>query len=119
MSRMIALALAGVCLLPQIANAHHNYAAFDREHPVSIEGDVERVVFANPHVVLAVRSGDTTYSVEWGNLTQMNRWRIAKDTLAAGDHIVVTGSVTRDAADHRLSIVTAIRRPVDGWSWTR
>ena len=28
-----------------VLNAHHSYAAFDREHPVSIEGDITQVVF--------------------------------------------------------------------------
>jgi len=119
MPRIFAATLAAVCLAAATASAHHNYAVFDREHPVSIEGDIERVVFGNPHVILAIRAGDTTYSVEWGNLQQMTRWSITKDTLAAGDHVIVTGAVPRDRADHRLSLVTAIRRPADGWNWGR
>jgi hypothetical protein len=118
MARILSATIAAVCLAAATLNAHHSYAAFDREHPVSIEGDIERVVFANPHVTLMLHSGETTYSVEWGNLRQMDRWNIAKETLAAGDHIIVTGSVTYDRADHRLSIVKGIRRPADGWSWS-
>ena len=99
--------------------AHHSYAAFDREHPVSVEGDIERVVFANPHVVISLRTDSTTYSVEWGNLNQMLRWSVTKDTLKAGDHVVVTAAPTHDPNDLRLSVVTGIRRPSDGWHWTR
>ena len=101
------------------ASAHHSYAAFDREHPVSIEGEVTQVVYGNPHVVISVRAADATYSVEWGNLNQMDRWNVTKTTLATGDHVIVTGSVTYARTDHRLSIVTSIQRPADGWNWSR
>src|SRR5256885_2373871 len=119
MSRIFALTLAAVALAAASLSAHHSYAVFDREHPVSIEGVVERVVFANPHVILAVRAGDVTYSVEWGNLNQMVRTNVASTTLVAGDRVIVTGSAPRDPADHRLSIITDIRRPSDGWHWSR
>ena len=119
MFRTLTLTVAAMCLAAGTVNAHHSYAVFDREHPVSIEGDLERVVFGNPHVILALRAGDKTYSVEWGNISQMNRWNIAKDTLTAGDHVVVTGAVPRDPADHRLSLVSEITRPADGWNWSR
>jgi hypothetical protein len=119
MLRIFAVTLATASLASATLLAHHSYALFDREHPVSIEGDIERVVFANPHVILTVRSGETTYSVEWGNLRQMDAWRIAKDTVAAGDHVIVTGSAPRDTADRRLSLITGIRRPADGWNWSR
>jgi hypothetical protein len=102
-----------------VVAAHHSYAAFDREHPMSIEGEITQLVYGNPHVVIAVRATDATYSVEWGNLRQMNQWNVAKDTLAVGDHIVVTASATHERTDHRLSLVNAIRRPADGWAWTR
>jgi len=114
----IALA-AAVLALAASAAAHHSYAAFDRDHPVAIEGDIDRMVFANPHVTFALRSGETTYSVEWGNLNQMNRYGVTGTTLAPGDHVVVTGSITFDKTDHRLSIVKSIRRPSDGWIWPR
>jgi hypothetical protein len=119
MARMFALTLAAVALAAASLDAHHSYAVFDREHPVSIEGDIERVVFGNPHVILAVRAADVTYSVEWGNINQMVRTNVASNTLVAGDHVIVTGSAPRDRADHRLSIITDIRRPADGWHWSR
>ena len=118
MSRIIVMTLAALSLGAATVTAHHGYAAFDREHPATIEGDITQIVFANPHVVLTVHSAATTYSVEWGNLAQMNRTSVTKGILHAGDHVVVTGSVPRDPADHRLSLVTDIRRPADGWRWS-
>jgi hypothetical protein len=113
----IALAVAAVLVVAATARAHHSYAAFDREHPVTVEGDIERMIFANPHVTFTLHSRETTYSVEWGNLNQMNRANVTSTTLAPGDHVIVTGSITFDRTDHRLSIVKAITRPSDGWSW--
>ena len=97
--------------------AHHSYAAFDREHPVTVEGTIGRVIFANPHVVLTLDSGGKTLSVEWGNLRQMDRSSVNIDTLKVGDHILVTGAATRDPEDKRISLITDIQRPADGWHW--
>jgi hypothetical protein len=120
MSRALPLTFVAICLTATPAFAHHSYAAFDREHPVTIEGDVAEVVYANPHVVLTIRAADATYTVEWRSLFQLaGRYHVVKDTLAVGDRLVVTARATRDRSEHRLSLVTDVRRPVDGWSWSR
>jgi hypothetical protein len=119
MIRNVAIACAAVVLLAATLDAHHSYAAFDREHPVAVEGDIESLLFANPHVVIGLRAADGSYKVEWGALNQMVRWKITHDTLNVGDHVIVTAARTHDPADRRLSIVSEIRRPLDGWRWSR
>src|SRR5215813_6066346 len=119
MSRALILTLAAFCLTATVASAHHSYAAYDREHPVSIEGQISQVLYANPHVILTVRTNDAEYTVEWLSLYQVSRWIVSKGKLAVGDHIVVTGSALRDRTEHRISLVTDIRRPSDGWTWSR
>ena len=116
LSSLLALEIAasGVSL-----GAHHSYAAYDREHPVSIEGNIEHVVFANPHTILVIRVADTEYVVEWGSILQLQRSNIAKDTLKVGDRVLVTGSAFRNQAVHKMSLLTQIRRPADGWVWSR
>jgi hypothetical protein len=115
---MVAIALT--CLGVTSLRAHHSYAAFDREHPVTIEGEVAEVVYANPHVVMTIRAADGTYTVEWLSLFQLEgRYHVVKNTLAVGDHLVVTARATHNPSEHRLSLVTEVRRPSDGWVWSR
>jgi hypothetical protein len=118
MSRALILTLAA-SLTATVASAHHSYAAYDRDHPVSIEGEISQVLYANPHVILTVRTTDAEYTVEWLSLYQVSRWIVAKGKLAVGDHIVLTGCALRDRTERRISLVTDIRRPSDGWTWSR
>jgi len=113
------LTVVALCLTATAAFAHHSYAAYDREHPVSIEGDISQVVYANPHVILTVHANDAEYTVEWLSLYQVSRWIVAKGKLAVGDHVVLTGCALRDKTERRISLVTDIRRPSDGWAWSR
>lgn len=119
MSRLVALTSAAVLLAAVTVGAHHSYAAFDREHPVSVEGEIETMLFVNPHVVVGLKTSEGSYRVEWGALNQMMRWNITRDTLHVGDHVIVTAAPTHDPAERRLSLVSEIRRPADGWRWSR
>jgi hypothetical protein len=100
--------------------AHHSYGAYDREHPVSIEGTIEALTVSNPHAILLLRSDDgQTFTAEWGSATQLTRSGFTADMLAVGDRVVVSGAPSRDPALRRLALVSRIARPRDGWEWTR
>jgi hypothetical protein len=43
-------------------------------------------------------------------------WGGAPYTLKPGDHVIVTGDISRTAGDFRLRMRT-ILRPKDGWRW--
>ena len=111
--------LASTCAaLP--ARAHHSYAAFDRCTPVALEGEIASVEWVNPHIRIHLRTADVaSYFVEWFSLAQLQNAGIAAETLKAGDRIVVTGNAMRDPSMKVLSLLTEIRRPSDGWAWTR
>jgi len=55
------LAVVGVALLAGsvAVGAHHSYAKFS-DNITSIEGTLEKVMFANPHVVLTIRTRDSS-----------------------------------------------------------
>jgi len=110
--------IAAVLLTGVWAEAHHSYAAFDREHQVSIEGTIEEIQYVNPHTIVKVRTKDgQLFRAEWGTTAQLQRGG-ALYTLKAGDQIIMTGAPARDESLHLVSLLKEVRRPVDGWTWT-
>src|SRR5438105_1932646 len=46
--------------------AHHSHANFLLDQTVSVEGEIVEVRYANPHVVLKIRTADdVVYTAEW------------------------------------------------------
>jgi hypothetical protein len=110
--------LAGALSSP--AGAHHSYAQFDRCHPFTVDGRIERVTWENPHVEIALRSDDgMMYRVVWLNLQQLKRDGVARDELKVGDRVQVSGAKQPEDKLRVISLVTAIQRPSDGWQWSR
>ncbi len=101
------------------AQAHHSYGAYFEDRSVSIEGTIESIKSANPHVVLTLRT-DTSqvYTAEWQNLFQLGYANVTATTLKASDRIIVTGA-PRDPSSHIVTLLKEIRRPADGWRWLR
>jgi Family of unknown function (DUF6152) len=109
--------LAGSVLLP--AHAHHSYGMFDACKATVLEGEINSVQWANPHIVISLRTQDVDdYRIEWYNLVQLERERIATETLKAGDHVKITGHAMRDPNLKVLSLLSEIQGP-NGWTWTR
>lgn len=119
MTRVIVLSALWASVLGVVsASAHHSYSAFDRNRTVSIEGDVERVSFTNPHVMLTIKTSDAElYTAEWQNINQLAKGGVTGDTVKVGDRLVVSGSPKHDN-ERLLSLIQEVRRPSDGWSWT-
>lgn len=103
-----------------LISAHHGYASYDRQRTLTIEGVLERIVYENPHTVLTVRTASgQEYVATWGSLAQLRRGGVAVGTLKAGDYIVVSGNPHVGADDHTMMPLVEIRRPSDGWVWSR
>ena len=118
--RRLALFTVVVLLTAGPALAHHSYGEYDQEHPVSVAGIIQQLVIGSPHTVMRVRTDDNTiYTMVWGNAAQLARWGVTARTLRAGDRVVITGAELRDRSFHTMSLLTEIRRPADGWRWTR
>ena len=84
---------------------HHSFAAeFDSTKPVELKGSVTRVDWVNPHawIYLDVKDDSgkvTSWACELGspNLLMRNGWR--RESLKAGDTVIVSGSRAKDGSN--------------------
>jgi hypothetical protein len=123
MIRMKQTALAAILLVAfgtAPASAHHSYGAYYEDRTVTIEGTVESIRFANPHVTFELRTdAGEVYTAEWQNVIQLRHGDVGPTTLNAGDRVVVIASPPRDPSSHKITLLREIRRPADGWLWRR
>jgi hypothetical protein len=122
MKRILVAVLGAIVLAgTSVVWAHHGYATFFKptDRTVAIEGDLENLLYANPHVVMEIRAADSTiYTVTW----QASRWvernaGVTRTTFKVGDHLIITAAPSRDPASHEVTQVREVRRPRDGWMW--
>jgi hypothetical protein len=111
---IVILVLAG-----SSAHAHHSYPNFLLNQIASVEGEIQELKYANPHVVLKIRTAEgVVYTAEW----QAASWlqyhaHVSLTTFKVGDHVIVTGAPSRDPASHELVRLKNVRRPRDGWTY--
>ena len=119
---LLAIAAAVVAVSP--VAGHHSFAAYYFEdQSVSIEGEVVEFDYRAPHAWLHVTALDPQgqprrFSAEWANPRRLMGDGVTRDTLRAGDRVVVTGSPGRTASEYKLHL-KRIRRPADGWEWSQ
>lgn len=116
--------LARVALLVLLTNglvqAHHGYTDFfdPKERTVLVQGTLEHLLFANPHVVMKIRAADATvYELTWQAPHAMNRSGVTVSTLALGDVLTVVGAPPRDPRSHEITRLCEVTRARDGWTW--
>lgn len=114
-----AMAVCGSLALLIITDvsAHHAFSAnYDLEDIGTVQGVVEEVFWANPHVHYYIRvenddGSDELWDVETMNVSTMTRRGWTRSTLTVGDEITVTGPQGRSGA-RRISMSEVER--VDG-----
>lgn len=103
--------------------AHHSgSAAYLEDKSQTIEGRLVQFIYRNPHSLVHVDVPDpggttTRWVVEWSSGQALSGVGITRETLKAGDVVVVTGAPGRNADEHRL-LMRNIVRPKDGWKWS-
>ena len=121
-SRLIVLLAVAFLVSGVAAYAHHSFAAtYLEDQTVTIEGELVQFLFRNPHsfvhVMVKEKDGSMVrYAVEWGGAGQLGGQGVTRETLKAGDHVIITGSPGRNPKDHRVRMVT-LHRPKDGFGW--
>jgi hypothetical protein len=117
--------------------AHHSHPlVYDWCKNLTIEGNVEKVEYTDPHSHIFLRlDNGTLWTVDWappGRLRNDGRLDPAQKALVFGARIAVTGALIRTLAELRQrfpnynitepnpnTIDPALMRRVDnGWSWT-
>src|SRR5258708_32483050 len=90
--KVVFLAASLVVGFGGIAAAHHSNAAYDTDHPQTIEGTVKAVNWTNPHITFViekeVKSGETaaTWVFEVSSPGVVTRAGWTKRELQSGDH---------------------------------
>jgi hypothetical protein len=122
MRRMLLVLLAGAVASGVSAGAHHSFSAhYFEEQSITIAGEVVEFQYRNPHAWLYVIAPDASgemrrFAAEWASVGRLAGQGITKDTLRAGDRVVVQGSPGRVPGEYKLHL-KGIERPADGWRW--
>ena len=121
MRRLILLGVA-VLLASTSAIAHHSSGAtYDMNTEVKLEGKLVQFVYRNPHSFVTLQAPDPSgaqqrWAVEWSGTGQLGGQGVTRETLRAGDQIVIVGRPSRVTGEYRLLMVS-LKRPSDGFSW--
>ncbi len=92
--RKILLAAGVLASLSGAALAHHSGAAYDTEHPQTLEGTVKTVNWTNPHITFVVEADAKdgkpaqTWIFEVSSPGVLTRSGWTKRSLQPGDHAV-------------------------------
>ena len=104
--KMVFLALGLILGCGGIAAAHHSNAAYDLDHPKTVEGTVKTVNWTNPHITFVVETDAkdadkdadpaSTWVFEVSSPGVLTRSGWTKRSLQPGDHAVFRYAPLRD-----------------------
>jgi hypothetical protein len=120
--RLILLLVVGMLFPGATATAHHSFTAtYDENVSVEIEGRIVQFMFRNPHAWVHVMAPDENgeiqrWGVEWGGTRQLGAQGVQRDTLRAGDVVIISGPPGRNKDEHRM-LMRTLFRPSDEFGW--
>ena len=119
---IIALILACASLAGTTAHAHHSFAAvYNNKKEIKLEGKMVQFLYRNPHSYVQIEAPDENgvvqrWSVEWGGPASLAGQGVQRDTFKIGDHVIITGLLSRTPGEYRVKMNT-LKRPSDGLTW--
>ena len=122
MRRIVLLVVAASLLAGTAAYAHHSYGAtYDTTKEVKLQGKLVQFTYRNPHAFVTIQAPDQNgvqqrWAIEWSGTTQLGNSGITRDSLRAGDEIVIVARPSRVPGEFRALMVT-LKRPLDGFAW--
>ncbi len=93
---VICLALLGAMGANGALQAHHSVLPFDGATPTTLEGTVVRVLWQNPHTLMAIDVGRERWTIEVDGGAILERIGWTRDVVKAGDKVRVIGARARD-----------------------
>ena len=109
-NRCLLLVLASLLCVELPAAAHHSFAAeFDGANPVSVQGVVTDIKWANPHTWFYLDATDDSgkivkWGFEGGTPTGLVRNGIKRDFLKVGDKVTMKGFRARDLSQSYAAV---------------
>ena len=122
MRKIVLLVIAATLLAGTAAYAHHSYGAtYDTTKEVKLTGKLVQFTYRNPHAFVTIQAPDQNgvqqrWAIEWSGTTQLGNSGITRDSLRAGDEIVILARPSRVPGEYRALMVT-LKRPLDGFAW--
>ena len=115
--RLIAVGSAAALLAAASLSWAHHPPKFERCQSLTVEGQIERIDWKNPHVALTVKAVDgTSYELLWQNVQRLARAGIDKTTLSVGDRVTVSAS-RQERSGSAAALLHSVKRATDGWQW--
>jgi hypothetical protein len=102
--------------------AHHSVSAlYDVSKTIKIQGTIISFSFRSPHSLLIVEAPDAEgkvqrWDVAWNAARELAQQNITRESIKAGDKVVISGNPGRRTEDHIVRMVSFLR-PSDGLSW--
>jgi len=111
MLRIHLIGLSVLAVLAAPALAHHSYSMYDMQAERSLSGEVERVEWVNPHILIWLRTpdqGDATmaWRIEGHAPVMLSRNGFDRDVLRDGDQIHLTFHPLREGNGGSLVSLT-------------
>jgi Family of unknown function (DUF6152) len=94
-------ALTALVLATAPAAAHHSSAQFDDKQEIELDGSIVKFEWANPHAYVYLRAAgpggtEAVWEIEAAPIAMLRRLGWSKDSLGAGEHVVVKAHPLKD-----------------------